>query len=195
MEGAVSSETSTKLCGITFQDCDLNAQCCIQCIQWQLDFLFLKTAFPLIICTFYWFHQNFHKKNKFSLNVCLCSYLVSLLYIQMEPKLACCCCFKSFQLEIRKQKWFSATISYTYLLCCHDAICIMHCIQCSYPAQMLTLIHSYSRPAKPRPVAVAQLGYSTLHSLLCTKMFATFIQPHHGCPQQYFELVYKVQQE
>lgn len=50
MEGAVSCETLTKLCGITFQDCDLNAQ---RCIQWQVDFLFLKYAFPLIICTYF----------------------------------------------------------------------------------------------------------------------------------------------
>jgi hypothetical protein len=77
-----------------------------------------------------------------------------------------------------------------------DTIGIMHCIRCSYPAQMLTLIHSYSRPAKARPVAAAQLAYYTVHSLLCTKMFTTFIQlPHYGCPQQYCELAYKVQQE
>ena len=142
---------------------------------------------------FYWLHQNFHKNTKFSLKICKCTYPVSLLYIQAEPKLVCCCCFKYLQFEIRKQKWFSGMVSYTHVLCCCDAICIMHCIQWSNPTEMVPLIHSYSRPAQARPVEAVQLGYSTVHNLLCT---TTFIQQqHYGCPQQYCELAYKFQQE
>jgi hypothetical protein len=34
-------------------------------------------------------------------------YPIPRLYIQIEYKLACCCRFKYFQLEIRKKNWFS----------------------------------------------------------------------------------------
>jgi hypothetical protein len=48
-------------------------------------------------------------------------YPIPWLYIQTEHKLACCWCFKYFQLEIRKKKWFSFIISYL-LYCLHVTI-------------------------------------------------------------------------
>jgi hypothetical protein len=45
-------------------------------------------------------------------------YPIPWLYVQIELKLACCCRFKYFQLEIRKKNWFSVIIS-----------CLLYCLR------------------------------------------------------------------
>ena len=87
-------------------------------VQWNLDFAFLESSFSLIL-------HNFISSARSSIrrilhiqciNICsLCE--ISWLYIPFEHELACCSCFKYFQLEIRKEIWFLVLNS-----------CVLYCL-------------------------------------------------------------------
>jgi len=68
------------------------------------------------------------------------------LYIPTE-QLAYCCHFKYFQLEIMGEK--------------QNVIHIIHCLQYSNPAQLLTVVCFYNMALRPRSVSVPQLSWVT----------------------------------
>ena len=93
-------------------------------VQWNLDFAFLESSFSLIL-------HNFISSARSSIrrilhiqciNICsLCE--ISWLYIPFEHELACCSCFKYFQLEIRKNLIFGSKF-----LCPVLSVCKLNCL-------------------------------------------------------------------
>ena len=87
-------------------------------LKWNLDFTFLESSFSQMLHNFISSARSSVRRTVHipCINVCsLCA--ISCLYIPVEHELAYCSCFKYFQLELRKEIWFSVLTS-----------CVLYCL-------------------------------------------------------------------
>ena len=76
----------------------------------------------------------------------------------------------------------------SHLLYCLHVLHLTCCVQQSNPAELPTLVHSYTTVARSESLLIAQLNYSNKYTAQCRNMPATCKEClQDGYPQQYWQ--------